>query len=88
MDDSIGELAKSRIEQFANAYSLQMSEWKIADSKGEKREVNQNVVGFVKESGDVTKYICSIVGDDYMREQMLDMYQELEENYKRMGVLS
>lgn len=88
MDDSIGELAKSRIEQFANAYSLQMSEWKIADSKGEKREVNQNVVGFVKESGDVTEYICSLVGDDYMREQMLDMYQELEENYKRMGVLS
>jgi hypothetical protein len=41
----------------------------------------------LKESGDITKYICSIVGDDYLREELEDMRQELEENYREMGAL-
>lgn len=87
MDDSIGELAKRRIEMFAQAYHIQIEEWKMADSKGEKRVADSNVLDFLKESGDITKYICSIVGDDYLRDEMEDMRQELEENYREMGVL-
>lgn len=87
MDDSIGELAKRRIEMFAQAYHIQIEEWKMADSKGEKRVADSNVLDFLKESGDITKYICSIVGDDYLREELEDMRQELEENYREMGVL-
>jgi len=88
MDDCIGELAKNRIEMFAQAYQVQIEEWKKADSRGEKREANQNCLSFVKESGETTKYICSIVGDDYMREQMQEMFEELVENYQKIGALS
>ena len=88
MNDSIGELAKSRITLFAQAYHTQMEEWRIADSKGEKREANSNCLPFVKESGDTTRYICSIVGDNYLREQMTDMFDELLENYQKIGALS
>ena len=88
MDDSIGELAKSRITLFAQAYHLQMEEWRIEDSKGEKREANPNSLPFVKENADTTRYICSIVGDDYLREQMTDMFDELVENYQKIGALS
>lgn len=88
MDDSIGELAKSRITLFAQAYYTQMEEWRIADSKGEKREANPNCLAFVKENAGTTRYICSIVGDDYLREQMTDMFVELVENYQEIGALS
>lgn len=88
MDDCIGELAKNRIEMFAQAYQVQIEEWKKADSRGEKREANQNCLSFVKENGETTKYICSIVGDDYMREQMQEMFEELVENYQKIGALS
>lgn len=88
MDNSIGELAKNRIEMFAQAYYVQIEEWKMADSKGEKREANQNCLLFVKENADTTRYICSIVGDNYMREQMIDMFDELVENYQKIGALS
>lgn len=88
MDDSIGELAKNNIELFAQAYHLQIEEWKIADSKGEKREANPKCLPFVKENADTTRYICSIVGDDYLREQLTDMFDELVENYQKIGALS
>ena len=88
MDDSIGELAKSNIELFAQAYHLQIEEWKKADSKGENREANPFCLPFVKENAETTRYICSIVGDDYLREQMTDMFDELVENYQKIGALS
>ena len=88
MDDSIGELAKSRITLFAQAYHLQMEEWRIADSKEEKREANPNCLPFVKENADTTIYLCSIVGDDYLRAQITDMFDELVENYQKIGALS
>ena len=65
-----------------------MEDWKIADCKGEKREANPNCLPFVRENADVTRYLCSIVGDDYLRMQMTEMYEELVGNYQKIGVLS
>lgn len=87
MDDSIGELAKRRIEEVVKSYHMQVGLWKIADSKGEERKADPNVLRLWKDEGNIIHNIISVVGDDYLREEMEDMRQELEENYRKIGVL-
>ena len=87
MDDSIGELAKSRIEQFVLTYNRQLDKWRENDSKGEDREIDTEALDDFANNLNFYSYIGSIIGDDYMRKEVNDMIDELYKFYHGKGVM-
>lgn len=87
MDDSIGELAKKRIEMFVNTYNKQLAAWRDDDMKGLDRSIDADALTDFVANRYFYTYIGSIIGDDYMRKEMNDMIGELYDFYHRKGVM-
>lgn len=87
MDDSIGELAKKRIEMFVKTYNKQLAAWRDADMRGLERSVDNDALTDFAANRYFYTYIVTIIGDDYMRKEMDDMISELYQFYRGKGVM-
>lgn len=81
LPDTIGELAREEIARLATTYRKQVLLWYDNDSSDEKRGTCQESLDDYLHNKDRYKYLCSIVGDDYLREELQDMFDELDEFY-------
>lgn len=81
LPDTIGALAKSHIEKFVTCYDIQVRQWQDEDDRNEARTANQESLAWFDSNKDRFEYICSIIGDEYLREELSDMYDELARFY-------
>lgn len=76
---TIGELAKREIENIVDYYN----NWKRSSVQSQRRCIkNESVNCLRKRTVAKMKYIASIVGDDYLRDEIIDMLEETEDNLK------
>ncbi len=87
MDESIGELAKKRIEQFISNYNKQLEQWKRDDMTGIERSVDEEAFLEFAQNLYFYRYLGSIIGDNYLRKEMNDMIGELYNFYHVKGKL-
>ena len=81
LPDTIGALAKNHIERFVTHYDMQVRQWQEEDERNAERTANQESLAWFGSNKDRFEYICSIVGDEYLREELSDMYDELARFY-------
>lgn len=82
LPNTIGELAKSLIEEFVEHYSIQINQWREQDSKREKRPTNTETENWFTKNKSRLEYLCTIVGDEYLANELIDMISELDDYYK------
>ena len=87
MDESIGELAKKRIEQFVMNYNKQLREWKKDDMLGIERRVDEEACLEFGQSLYFYRYLGEIIGDNYLRRELNDMIGELYKFYHEKGLM-
>ena len=87
MDESIGELAKKRIEQFVMNYNKQLREWKKDDMLGIERRVDEEACLEFGQSLYFYRYLGEIIGDNYLRRELNDMIGELYKFYYEKGLM-
>ena len=88
MDDSIGELAKKRIMQFVALYNAQIDQWKQDDNRNQERSVLREVSDNFKENWYYYSYLCSIIADNYLHDELNDMFKELYDFYREKGMMA
>lgn len=81
LPDTIGALAKSHIERFVTHYDIQVRQWQKEDERNAERTAKQKSKEWFVSNKDRFEYICSIVGDECLREELSDMYDELARFY-------
>lgn len=88
MDDNIGELAKKRIGQLVSLYNVQTEHWKYEDDSNEERTVCKDAFENFAGNWYFYSYLCSIVGDEYLKRELNDMFKELYDFYHEKGLMS
>lgn len=83
LPDTIGELAKEHIETFVYNYHQQINYWYEQDQLGRKRDINSMAFNNFVKHKEQYRYLCSIIGDEYLRRELMDMYKELEDYYNQ-----
>jgi len=81
LPDTIGELAKTKILELVDLYNRQEELWEEADENGMEREPNDDVLSQLKDNRARYDYLVSIVGDEYLHDELKDMLSELKEFY-------
>ena len=81
LPDTIGELAKTKILEIADLYNRQEEKWVAADENGMEREPDETVLGQLKANIERYAYLVSIVGEEYLHDELKDMLEELTEFY-------
>lgn len=87
MPDTIGELAKNHITDFVGIYNQQIQWWRQQDEEGIERSVDNTVYDQYVLNRSRFEYVSGIVGDDYLREELSDMMNELNTFYFGQGLL-
>lgn len=87
LPDTIGELAKEHIESFVYNYHQQINYWYEHDRLGKKRGVNTLAYENFVNHKDQYRYLCSIIGDEYLRRELADMYKELDDYYNQNPII-
>lgn len=77
LPDTIGELAKKRILELVKLYDLQIKEWQDADENGRERLRNESIRERLEQNKPRYEYLISIVGDEYLQNELEDMLDEL-----------
>lgn len=79
--DTIGELAKSKILELVSLYDKQYKEWQAADDEKRERLPDVELKDKLIKSKHKFEYLISIVGDEYLHNELADMLDELVEFY-------
>lgn len=81
LPDTIGELAKIKILELVDLYNRQEEQWEVADENGKDREPDEAIVVQLKAKKERYEYLISIVGEEYLHDELKDMLKELTEFY-------
>lgn len=77
LPNTIGELAKTKILELVQLYDQQIKEWQDADENGKERSRNENIRERLEQNRPRYEYLISIVGDEYLQNELEDMLDEL-----------
>lgn len=86
LPDTIGEIAKQHIVDFVSIYNEQVDCWQRQDDAKRERTTNNSVYNQYVINRQRFEYICNIIGDEYLREELTDMMQELDKFYMQKGL--
>lgn len=86
LPDTIGDLAKHHIVDFVTIYNEQVEWWRKQDEAKTERTPDNSAYNQYVLNHDRFEYVCNIVGDDYLREELADMMDELDKFYKSKGM--
>ena len=81
LPNTIGELANTKIQELVSLYDRQEEQWEKADEKGKNREPDEVVQAQLKKNRERYEYLMSIVGEEYLHEELEDMLDELKDFY-------
>lgn len=81
LPDTIGELAKTKILELVSLYNRQEEQWEEADENGRERMADEACVKQLKKNRVRYEYLVSIVGEEYLHDELKDMLKELTEFY-------
>lgn len=81
LPNTIGELANTKIQELVSLYDRQEEQWEKADEKGKNREPDEVVQAQLENNRERYEYLVSIVGEEYLHEELEDMLDELKDFY-------
>jgi AAA15 family ATPase/GTPase len=82
LPDTIGELARTKIQEFVAVYDLQMEVWKKDEEEWGSRRQDEKIKEQLWNNLPNFDYLTRIIGDEYIGSELRDMFMELVKFYQ------